>query len=51
MEDAHNTEGTRASRTERGDLALVAQYLHELSERHGEDLEPGLGGEAMGDPD
>jgi hypothetical protein len=24
----------RASRTRRGDAALVAQYIHELSERH-----------------
>ena len=25
---------SRASRTRRGDAALVAQYIHELSERH-----------------
>jgi hypothetical protein len=51
LDDARNTEGTRDSRTERGDAALVAQYIHELSERHGEDPEPGLGGGAMEETD
>ncbi len=51
MNDARNTGGTRESRTERGDAALVAQYIHELSERHGPDLEPGLGGDELEEAD
>jgi hypothetical protein len=47
----------RASRTRRGDAALVAQYIHELSERHdvsgrgpadGEPARDGLGREEGG---
>jgi hypothetical protein len=34
MADTGDTDATR-SRAERGDAALVAQYIHELSERHG----------------
>jgi hypothetical protein len=51
LDDARNTEGTHASRTERGDAALVAQYLHELSERHDGDREPGLADDAMDETD
>lgn len=35
MADTRDSEATRGSRAERGDAALVAQYIHELSERHG----------------
>ena len=35
MADTRDTDATRGSRAERGDAALVAQYIHELSERHG----------------
>jgi hypothetical protein len=34
MADTRDTDATRVSRAERGDAALVAQYIHELSERH-----------------
>jgi hypothetical protein len=51
LDDARNTEGTRDSRTARGDAALVAQYLHELSERHGEDREPGRADDAINKAD
>jgi hypothetical protein len=39
MTDTRDTDAARGSRFERGDAALVAQYLHDLSERHG----PGAG--------
>jgi hypothetical protein len=35
LADTRDIDVTRTSRSERGDAALVAQYLHELSERHG----------------
>ncbi len=35
MADTRDTDATRDSRFERGDAALLAQYIHELSERHG----------------
>jgi hypothetical protein len=36
MADTRNTD----ARAERGDAALVAQYIHELSERHGRARDP-----------
>jgi hypothetical protein len=33
-----DSDAARDSRAERGDAALVAQYIHELSERHGSSL-------------
>jgi hypothetical protein len=35
LADSRDTDAARDSRSERGDAALVAQYIHELSERHG----------------
>ena len=35
MADRLDADATRLSRAERRDAALVAQYIHELSERHG----------------
>ena len=35
MADRRDTDSTHAARADRRDTALVAQYLHELSERHG----------------
>jgi hypothetical protein len=42
LADTPDTDATRGSRAERGDAALVAQYIHELSERHGSGAD-GLG--------
>jgi hypothetical protein len=39
LADTRDTDVTRDSRSERGDAALITQYIHELSERHG----PGAG--------
>jgi hypothetical protein len=39
MDDTRDSEATRDGRSERRDAALLAQYIHELSERHG----PGAG--------
>jgi hypothetical protein len=36
MADARETQ-TRDARIDRRDAALVAEYIHELSERHGSD--------------
>jgi len=41
MADQLDTDATRDSRAERGDAALIAQYIHELSERHGDSGAPG----------
>jgi hypothetical protein len=46
MADTSDTNETRDLRTERGDAALIAQYLHELSERH-----DGSGEREADDPD
>jgi hypothetical protein len=35
------------ARAERSDAALVAQYIHDLSERHGADLEGEPEGDAL----
>lgn len=43
MADTRDTDATRGSRAERGDAALVAQYIHELSERHGSGADGPLG--------
>lgn len=48
MADTRDTDATRGSRAERGDAALVAQYIHELSERHGS-APDALGGDPEGD--
>ena len=37
MSDTRRKPDREASRAERGEAALVAQYIHELSERHGAD--------------
>jgi hypothetical protein len=40
MADTRDSDSTHVSRADRGDAALVAQYLHDLSERHGGGGEP-----------
>jgi hypothetical protein len=47
MADTGSTDATRDSRAERGDAALVAQYIHELSERHDGDGEREADGEPI----
>jgi hypothetical protein len=40
MSDSRDGDATRDLRAERGDAALVAQYIHELSERHRSERDP-----------
>ncbi|MGH2716230.1 MAG: hypothetical protein ACRDM7_20575 [Thermoleophilaceae bacterium] len=40
MADSKDWHDTRDSRADRRDAALVAEYIHELSERHGGSDEP-----------
>jgi hypothetical protein len=35
LAETRDSDAARGSRADRGDAALVAQYIHELSERHG----------------
>jgi hypothetical protein len=46
MAETRDTDAGRISRADRGDAALVAQYIHELSERHS-----GIGTPDALDPD
>jgi hypothetical protein len=40
MADSNDTDAVRDTRSDRGDAALVAQYIHEISERHGGSGDP-----------